>query len=221
MSWMETILCSVCNTMDKETYLSDPCGASSLPLWKTNSIHIPNGLQILREDDPRFSLFSQDHIDTPYFKTIHHMRHIAPPGLPDGFRFICPDAKTLSDHIASCYLAERATEAEITAYRRHPTFCPDLWLAIYDEQIQQIIASGIAEVDDHIREGILEWIQVSPAFRCRGWGRCIVNELLYRMIGRADFVTVSGKVNDPLDPMALYESCGFENRVTWHVLRKE
>lgn len=204
--------------MDKETYLRDPCGASSLPFWKTNSIHIPEGLLILREDDPRLPAARQRYADTPYFKLIHLMRQIQRPTLPNGFCFICPDEKTLADHIASCYVSERVTEGELKDYRRHPTFSPDLWLAVVNEKTGEVVASGIAELDASIREGILEWIQVSPACRRRGFGRLIVRELLFRMSGSVDFVTVSGKVDHPTAPRALYERCGFGGGVVWHVL---
>ena len=206
--------------MDKETYLRDPCKVSSLPFWKTNSIHIPEGLLILREDDPRLDELRGSYVDTPYFKLVHPLRHIERPALPNGFRFVCPDAKALADHIAACYASERATEDELKDYRRHPTFSSDLWLAVVDEKTGKIVASGIAELDASVREGVLEWIQVSPACRRRGFGRLIVCELLRRLQGRADFVTVSGKEDDPTAPRALYERCGFGGGVLWHVLRK-
>ena len=161
----------------------------------------------------------QGYIDTPYFKLIHRMECVERPKLRDGYRFIIPDEKTLSEHIASCYVSERVSAAKLAAYRLHATFDPDLWLAIVDEQRYRIVASGIAEVDRDIREGILEWIQVSQEYRQRGWGRIIVNELLYRMRNIADFVTVSGKVNETSGPRALYESCGFEDAVIWHVIK--
>ena len=208
------------NGMEKETYLADPCRASSLPFWKTNSIQVPEGLLILREDDLRLSELSGSCMDTSYFKLIHPMHHIERPVLPDGYRYISPDAKTLSDHIAACYTSERASVSELASYRLHPTYIPDLWLAVQEKRTNAIVASGIAELDGNIREGVLEWVQVSPEYRRQGFGRFIVSELLARLQGRADFVTVSGKEQDPLDPRAMYERCGFGGVVIWHVLRK-
>ena len=205
--------------MDIEAYIQNPCGASSLPLWKTNCMQVPDGLLILREDDSRIPFIERECSDMLYFKLIHHMEHIEQPSLPDGYCFVCPDAIVLSNHISSCYVSERASVAELESYRDHPVYSHDLWLAIVDEHTDRIIASGIAEVDRDIREGILEWIQVSPEYRRRGWGRIIVNELLFRMRGRVDFVTVSGKVNDTFDPRTLYERCGFQDAVIWHVVR--
>ena len=206
--------------MDKSTYLHDPCGASSLPFWKANALAVPDDLLILRADDPRLDSIGLGYEDTPYFKLIHHMTRIEAPTLPDGFRFIRPTEKELSAHIAACYDAERVSEAELRHYRCCPTFFLDLWLAVVDESTGEIVASGIAEVDRDIREGVLEWIQVSPAYRRRGWGSIIANKLLFRMKKRADFVTVSGKLHDTSDPRAVYASCGFGGEVVWHVLRK-
>ena len=207
--------------MEKETYLSDPCRASSLPFWKTNGVTVPGGMLILREDDPRLKELSHTYTDTPYFKLIHPMQRIDRCELPTGFRYIMPDEISISEHIASCSLSERASAPELASYRLHPAYAPDLWLAIVEEKTNEIVASGIAELDSDIREGILEWVQVSPAYRRRGFGRLIVSELLSRLSGRADFVTVSGKENDPVDPRSLYENCGFGAGVVWHVLRKE
>lgn len=206
--------------MEKETYLADPCRASSLPFWKTNSVKVPEGMLILREDDPRREGLSHTYTDTPYFKLIHPMQRIARPVLPMGFCFITPDEKTLSEHIEACYPSERASVSELASYRLHPTYAPDLWLAIQDNETKAVIASGIAELDTDIREGILEWIQVSPAYRRQEFGQLIVNELLSRLQGRADFVTVSGKQNDLLNPRALYERCGFGAGMIWHILTK-
>ena len=206
--------------MEKKKYLKDPCGASSLSFWKTNSITIPDDLLILREDDPRLDELRQLYSDMPYFKLIHRMVKIERPALPVGFRFIYPDESVLCDHIAVCYLAERASASKLAECRLRSTYAPDLWLAVMNEDTDEIVASGIAELDRDIGEGILEWVQVSPAYRRKGFGSLIVCELLHRLRDRADFVTVSGKEGDCSNPRALYERCGFEAGVIWHVLNK-
>lgn len=174
---------------------------------------------ILREDDARWN-DPRGYADAPYFKMIHRLDRMEVPSMPEGFRFLCPDDMTLSRHISLCYEGEGISAAELSDYRRHPVYSPDLWLAIENEETGEIVASGIAELDTSIGEGILEWIQVSPAYRRRGWGRTIVSELLRRMEARAEFVTVSGRKEDPCCPRALYESCGFRGCVLWHVLRR-
>lgn len=36
--------------ISSEEYLRDPCGASSLPLWKTEQMEIPVNITVVRED---------------------------------------------------------------------------------------------------------------------------------------------------------------------------
>lgn len=37
---------------------------------------------------------------------------------------------------------------------------------------------------------------------------------------KASLVTVSGRVKNKTRPEILYESCGFEAKVLWHILRR-
>ena len=76
-------------------------------------------------------------------------------------------------------------------------------------------------MDLDIGEGVLEWIQVAPAYRGRQLGRYIVLELLHRMQGKVQFVTVSGQCNDLSQPEKLYHSCGFAGNDVWHILKRK
>ncbi|MGI6537217.1 MAG: GNAT family N-acetyltransferase [Caldicoprobacterales bacterium] len=78
----------------------------------------------------------------------------------------------------------------------------------------------MAELDKNVREGSLEWIRVIPEYRKRGLGQAIVNRLLLNMVGKADFVTVSGQVNNITNPEKLYRRCGFQGNDIWHVILK-
>ncbi|HHV46283.1 MAG TPA: GNAT family N-acetyltransferase [Tissierellia bacterium] len=80
------------------------------------------------------------------------------------------------------------------------------------------VALGIAELDKNVREGSLEWIQVIPEYRRRGLGQAVVNRLLLNFVGKADFVTVSGQVNNDTNPEKLYRKCGFQGNDIWHVI---
>ena len=71
------------------------------------------------------------------------------------------------------------------------------------------MATGIAELDREIGEGVLEWIQVSKDYRRRGLGSYLVLELLWRMRKAARFVTVSGECENADNPEGLYRKCGF------------
>jgi ribosomal protein S18 acetylase RimI-like enzyme len=203
--------------MNAELYLADPCGASSLPFWKTEQFAVPEGICVYRND--AFSVRPNEGVDEPYFKLMHDLRQIQRSALPAGFRPVSADPAVFARHINSCYGAESVTEAELLAYRRRPTYDPALWLAVEETGSGEIAASAIGELDGRIGEGILEWIQVSPAYRRRGLGRYLVCELLRRMHTKAKFVTVSGRVDNPDDPFSLYTACGFTHPVIWHVLR--
>ncbi|MBR0508088.1 MAG: GNAT family N-acetyltransferase [Clostridia bacterium] len=212
----DTYVKSLPVAVDERTYLADPCGASSLPFWKTERFRIPDGVTVLRDDVFRES--KPDGTDEPYFKLMHDLKNVDPPSLPPEYETVACGVADYAAHIDACYEQEGVTEAELAAYAKRPTYDPSLWIAIRDKASGQIVASGIAELDARIGEGILEWIQVSPEHRRKGLGRFVVNELLRRMQGRAAFCTVSGKRNDPGDPFALYRACGFRDPVIWHVV---
>ena len=203
--------------MNAEQYLADPCGAASLPFWKTEQFAVPEGICVYRDDV--FSARSIEGVDEPYFKLMHDLRQIQRSALPAGFQPVSADVADFARHINSCYGAEGVSEAELLAYRRRQTYNPALWLAVADAGNGALAATGIGELDERIGEGILEWIQVSYAYRRRGLGRFLVCELLRRMQGRAQFATVSGRVNNPDMPFALYTGCGFKNPVIWHVIK--
>ena len=83
-----------------------------------------------------------------------------------------------------------------------------------------MIASGIAEYDENCREGILEWIQVLPEYRGKGLGKKIVSVLLNNLKKcGADFVTVSGNLDNVSAPLQLYKKCGFEGDDVWYICR--
>lgn len=202
--------------MTSEEYLRDPCRASSLPFWKAEQTLLPPHMAVIRDD-----LFRPERhrgADEPYFKLIHRLGDVGEPTLPEPFVLAPCDAEVLSAHINVCYDREGISPAALDAYRTHSVHDPALWIAVTERGSGRIAASGIAELDGRIGEGVLEWIQVSPGLRRMGLGRFVVCELLRRMRGRAGFVTVSGRLNNPDAPMALYLSCGFADPVIWHVV---
>ena len=204
--------------LEQEQYLADPCGAASLPYRKAKQMAVPEDVTMIRED--QFDPARCSGKDEPYFKMIHRLRDIRRPVLPAQYQEIPCSAGDLSRHISECYAEERLPADELRARAMQPDFDAGLWLAVMDTTNGRIAASGIAEVDPEIREGTLEWIQVSAAYRRQGLGRYIVSGLLHRLHGKADFVTVSGRMNNPDNPLALYRACGFTDCVVWHIIRK-
>lgn len=203
--------------MTTNHYRSDPCGASSLPYWKTKRVVIPPHMRIMREEQFESGLLDT-YTDEPYFKLRHDLTGVERPKPPEGFELIVPTPELLSRHIARCYEHERLSVQELRELQGHFTYRPELWLALAEQGSGKAAASGIAGLDPEIGEGTLEWIQVSPQCRRQGLGKYVVNELLYRMKDLADFVTVSGRVNNQTRPEKLYEKCGFQDKVVWHIL---
>lgn len=205
--------------MDKEVYLEKPCKASSLPFWKTNLVKIPDNMKVVLENDLQ-SIGVRGYFDERFFKLIHRMNDIEKPVLDDRYEMVCCEVSEYVKHIAGCYSDIGISTEALLDYQTHTVYDGNLWIAVTERGQNTIIASGIAEVDTDIKEGILEWIQVSPKYRGKGLGKFIVSELLWRMKDKADFVTVSGKVDNPTNPRDLYKACGFCSEEIWHVMRK-
>lgn len=198
----------------KEDYFADPCGASSLPYWKTESIAVPDHIRIVKDA----SLLPLCEKDEPYFKLMHDLKTVKEPRLPAGYMIAQLSAAEFAHHICSCYTSESVTTEELLSYQTRSVYRPELWVAVKSTSSGSVVASGIAELDSRIGEGVLDWIQVSPDHRRRELGTFVVCELLKRMKGPASFATVSGRVNNENNPYALYTACGFANPVIWHVM---
>jgi len=129
--------------------------------------------------------------------------------------------KDLILQINHSYSKERITvnKDDIERWINHPTYDDTLWIKVVIDG--HMIASGIAEYDENTKEGIIEWVQVMPEYQRQGYGRMIVEELLYRLSKKANFATVSGRLHNESNPKCLYESCGFEGSDIWYVCYKQ
>lgn len=184
--------------------------------------------------DLSLALIHQDHlasfpsaqfaIQKPYFRLIH--KQIDPEVktfLPTGFSImevnICQDAQKVSDLIGQCYEEIYPGVDEIRRWAEHPVFEPTLWIWLMDDTKGLPIGLGIAEVDNDILEGSLEWIQLLPQYQGKGLGKSIVHELLSRLGKTVKFTTVAGEVDNVTNPEALYRSCGFKGNDIWWMFR--
>ncbi len=206
--------------LTKKQYLSNPCGESSLPYWKAVLVDVPGNMLILHDRDfCRERL--RDYTDEPYFRLYHDLQGLHTATLPDGFRLCEATPAEYAAHINQCYIGAAITEEEIKSYFGHSSYSPELWIAVLECKSKKIAATGIAEFDEGVGEGILEWIQVSPTYRGLGLGTYVVIELLNRIAKKAQFATVSGQINNPYKPENLYRKCGFQGNDVWHILKKE
>lgn len=207
------------NMLTKERYLADPCKAASIPYWKAKSITVPDGMKILHQDE--YDNAENKHFaDELYFRLIHNLKGLSKLVLPQGYSLCTATLSEYTLHINSCYDGIGITEEELSRYLLRTVYDASLWLAVMDAHTGTIVATGIAELDREIGEGVLEWIQVSQDHRGKGLGRYIVLELLWRMKGKAGFATVSGQCNNATNPEKLYRKCGFTGNDIWHILRK-
>ncbi len=206
--------------MDKTEYLKGPCRVSSIPYWKAKTICVPKGMRIVHNDDFSASMLEK-YTDEPYFRLYHSLENIKKPILPYGYSLCDAVINEYAQHINSCYNDIGVSESELKEYTKRPIYMPSLWIAVKHLESNEIVATGIAEFDKEIGEGVLEWIQVSENHRKCGLATCLVNELLFRMKAFAKFVTVSGKCKDASCPEYLYRKCGFTGSDIWHILRSK
>lgn len=203
----------------RQAYLENPCNTSALPFWKTMQIKLPENITVIRED--AFKEENCEGSDEPYFKLVHYFEKLPEASLSEDYKLTGASVEEFAHHINECYTEEGVTVDELTSYKERDVYDEDVWIAVRDRESDRIVASGIGEYDSLVGEGILDWIQVSPEYRNKGLGRVIVSELLARLSTKADFVTVSGRVNNSGNPFELYKSCGFVHPVIWHVVTRQ
>ena len=202
-------------------YLKNPCRFSSIPHWKSISISLPSNMRIVHD-----SLFHEaeymDWQDTVYFRLFHPLTCFSETKRENVvFSVISPvDIPQLVEHINACYNDLKVSIDQMLSYTQTPVYTPQLWIFAKDAETSALLGSGIADYDAEAGELMLEWIQVHPAYRGKGIGQAIVNELLKRRPSGAIFATVSGKVQSASKPEKLYRKCGFIGSDYWHILTK-
>ncbi len=207
--------------MTLNEYLKCPCRLSSIPYWKAKSIVIPKNVMILHHKEFRESLLN-NYIDEKYFRLYHDLKSIDEIVI-NGMEIITAsnqDIPIIVDIINKSYVDMQASCKQFEEYTKTPVHNPNLWILVKDTSNDKYIGCGIADFDSETNELILEWIQVLPAYRKKGIGQLIVNELLNRGKNLADFATVSGKINNSTKPEILYRKCGFTGNDIWHILVK-
>jgi len=210
------------HNITKDQYLRDPCGTSSTAFWKNIFVKKPDWFtDIVHEKN--LSASQQDGFRIiRYFRLLHDLNEIVPRSLPDDHYFqtanIATQLGTVAHFINSCYEDMHITPEQVEKWTKYKVFDNNLWVFIYDTSSSYPVALGIADFDDAIKEGCLEWIQTLPEKRGTGLGQALVAELLLRLAPKADFATVSGETDNKTKPEALYRKCGFKGEDIWCVL---
>ncbi len=203
-------------------YLKSPCSSSSIPYWKQKNLIMPDNVKIVHNDNYTVNEFT-NYSDEPYFRLYHDLKFICQTDLND-VEIVNANPDLLAEFVAiinASYTDLSVTNEQIESFTKSPVYCPDLWVLLRDKASERFVGCGIADYDRNIGELILEWIQVLPLYRGRGYGSYIVNHLLNRMKGIAKFATVSGKINSPSRPESLYRRCGFTGNDIWHILYRK
>ena len=211
-------------------HLEARAGQRLLVYWdaERHPAHLPDpdltGITFALAHQDHLALFEQGPFKTrtPYFRLLHHGEAVHATA-PHGFSFATVDmprqAADVAGMIARCYADPLFAAETVLGWTHHPTFDPTLWVWVMDDATGAPAGLGIAEIDRTIGEGAMEWIQVLPEYRGRGLGAAIVQALLQRLHGHVAFSTISGEVNNPARPEALYRRCGFTGNDVWWVLR--
>ena len=208
-----------------EEYKSNPCRLSSLPYWKMETFNLPNHLKVIHHIDYD-NIENNYEKDTKYFRLKHNLLNIEEPVLPKGFSYREVNTDMENELLDIVRIINKSYEdikvnlSQVQSWIESGVFQKELWMFIEDNKSKENVALGIGELDREVREGMLEWIQVLPSYRRRGLGCGIVNKLLFNMKAYADFVTVSGQVDNNTKPEKLYRLCGFTGNDIWHVIEK-
>lgn len=206
--------------MTLQEYLENPCGLLSIPYWKAQKTNIPEHMKIIHNQD-----FSEDMLcefnDTEYFRYKHNLKKVDKSELQSEYCITTITESQFSQLVelinnSYTHLGIKVDIEQVKGWTSTEVYAPDLWTAIFKDYI--MIGAIIADYDKIAKEAIIEWMQVLPEYRGIGIASAILNDSLQRIQGRADFVTVSGMVNNKSKPEMIYRKCGFIGNDVWHIL---
>lgn len=206
--------------MDIKEYLDNPCGSLSIPYWKNKIIKQPSHIHIFHEKEYVEGKTKYLKVER-YFRLIHRLKETSIENRMIQTIDLENDIDELIKMINISYKLEKIkiSKSDIQSWLLRDVYHQDLWVNIKKQG--KIIASGIGEFDQETKEGILEWIQVLPEYQGLGYGKLIVNALISRLSKKANFITVSGRLDNLSNPKNLYMDCGFEGNDVWYVCRRK
>jgi GNAT superfamily N-acetyltransferase len=148
---------------------------------------------------------------------------IPPAGeLPAGYRF--EDCEPTRDLPAAAQLMNTAypsLPAFMTPERLQGMIAQDYyfssgWFFLTDRQDRRV-GLAISGYDREMDEGFIDWIELLPRQRRRGFGRLLITESL-RRLPESRWVTVAGSLDAPFVVGDLYQRCGFHQTAQWSIL---
>lgn len=204
---------------DKADYLADPIGTSALAYWKRHH-PIPSRIKVYHERDYRPELAEGKQVER-YFRLIHLLSYIRPYTIPEGMilrQLTKEDDEALVRQIRQAYHDQGISvdQTKLQSWKEFPVYYPKGWLGLFQDD--ELVASIICEVDPEIKEGIVDWLQVSYKYQGQGFGKLILLAALHRLKEVVDFVTVSGSLENENYPEAVYRKCGFIGQDIWYIV---
>ena len=88
---------------------------SSIPLWKTRVMFLPDSIKIVHDADFDESMLKH-YIDEPYFRLKHTLQYLTSFALPDHFSFCSVSVAEYAAHINDCYENLHITSDELQMY---------------------------------------------------------------------------------------------------------
>ena len=209
-------------------YLKNPCDYSALPYWKETTFTKPDNINVYHESEwnKLSDNIKEEFIKVDkFFRIKHTLVQVNKEDLPKNCRYRTFDPNKEEDFdkaleiIKISYPNTDLTKNTLKEYTKNNVYNNELWIFIdkINNGIYTPVAFGIADFDPLVKEGILEWIQVLPEHRNKGFGKFLVAELLRRMKGIAKFATVSGDCNNISNPIGLYRKSGFVGDSNWYI----
>lgn len=205
--------------ISKDVYLTNPCGTYSIPYAKMKTYNKPDNIDIFHHSAISLDQLKSYYVQT-FFRLKHNLTNIKEPLIAISLINFQDDQDELVSMINQCYQHENICidKQDLIKLISTNSYDASLWLKIVDQN--QIVGSIIGCIDDEMKEGWIEWVQVLPSYQSRGYGQALINALLVKMKDKASFVTVSGNAQNKKDPEKVYRICGFTGNDYWYICKK-
>jgi len=205
--------------ISKDIYLANPCKTYSIPYSKMKDFNNVSNVLIFHYESISIDQLKTYQVQT-FFRLKHDLKKLNPGVYKTEEINIEKDIDELIMMINECYQHEKiqVKHDDFIELTHKDTFDASLWLKIVENN--KMVATIIGCIDTDLKEGWIEWVQVLPSFQGRGYGKSIINSLLYKMKDNADFVTVSGHMDNVKDPEKIYRKCGFTGNDLWYICKK-
>ena len=202
-------------------YKQNPCGVLSIPYWKAEEMSIPDNIKIVHNNNFDKAMLNE-YNDKKYFRLFHNLK-VIPTFSNNNYTYGIISKTEINELVkminASYTHANVCASADyINGLTKTKVYCPELWIGAFDNH--KLIGSIICDLDTEIGEGIIEWLQVLPAYRGKGIASSLICKALNIMKHTAEFATVSGECDNSTNPEGVYRKCGFEGNDIWHILTK-